>query len=68
MAQTKLKTFDKRKLSVFELIVMVLLVAYCAAVVALLVWGFMACFPTGLSGGQRRNNRWRNVRGRCLKI
>ena len=40
MAQTKLKTSNKRKLSVFELIVMVLLVAYCAAVVALLVWGF----------------------------
>ena len=44
MAQTKLKTFGKRKLSVFELIVMVLLIAYCVAVVALLVWGFMAFF------------------------
>ena len=53
MAQTKLKTFGKRKLSVFELIVMVLLIAYCVAVVALLVWGFMASFRTDQSVAQR---------------
>ena len=53
MAQTKLKTFGKRKLSVFELIVMVLLIAYCVAVVALLAWGFMASFRTDQSVAQR---------------
>lgn len=53
MAQTKLKTFGKRKLSVFELIVMVLLIAYCVAVVALLVWGFMTSFRTDQSVAQR---------------
>lgn len=53
MAQTKLKTFGKRKLNVFELIVMVLLIAYCVAVVALLAWGFMASFRTDQSVAQR---------------
>lgn len=51
MAQTKLKTPGKRKLSVFELIVMVLLIAYCVAVVALLVWGFMGLIPYRSIGG-----------------
>lgn len=53
MTKIKLKTPNKRKLSLFELVVMVLLILYGLAVVGLLLWGFIASFRNDQAVVQR---------------
>lgn len=53
MAKIKLKIPNKRKLSLFESVVMVLLILYGVAVVGLLLWGFIASFRNDQAVVQR---------------
>ena len=53
MAKIKLNTPKKRKLSFFELVVMVLLILYGVAVVSLMFWGFIASFRNDQAVVQR---------------
>ena len=53
MTKIKLKTPNKRKLSLFESVVMVLLILYGVAVVGLLLWGFIASFRNDQAVVQR---------------
>lgn len=53
MAKIKLKIPNKRKLSLFETVVMVLLILYGVAVVGLLLWGFIASFRNDQAVVQR---------------
>ena len=53
MTKIKLKTPNKRKLGLFELVVMVLLILYGVAVVGLLLWGFIASFRNDQAVVQR---------------
>ena len=53
MAKINLKTPKKRKLSFFELVVMVLLILYGVAVVSLMFWGFIASFRNDQAVVQR---------------
>ncbi len=53
MTKIKLKIPNKRKLSLFESVVMVLLILYGVAVVGLLLWGFIASFRNDQAVVQR---------------
>lgn len=53
MTKIKLKIPNKRKLSLFEWVVMVLLILYGVAVVGLLLWGFIASFRNDQAVVQR---------------
>ncbi len=53
MAKIKLKIPNKRKLSLFESVVMVLLILYGVAIVGLLLWGFIASFRNDQAVVQR---------------
>ena len=53
MAEIKLKIPNKRKLSLFESVVMVLLILYGVAIVGLLLWGFIASFRNDQAVVQR---------------
>ena len=53
MTKIKLKISNKRKLSLFESVVMVLLILYGVAVVGLLLWGFIASFRNDQAVVQR---------------
>lgn len=53
MTKIKLKITNKRKLSLFESVVMVLLILYGVAIVGLLLWGFIASFRNDQAVVQR---------------
>lgn len=53
MTKIKLKIPNKRKLSLFESVVMVLLILYGVAIVGLLLWGFIASFRNDQAVVQR---------------
>jgi len=53
MSQTKNKKPGKRKFNAFEAIVIVLLVAYCLAVLLLILWGFVSSFRNDQAVVQR---------------
>ena len=53
MTKIKLKKPNKRKLGLFESVVMVLLILYGVAVVGLLLWGFIASFRNDQAVVQR---------------
>lgn len=53
MAKIKLKIPNKRKLSLFESVIMVLLILYGVAIVGLLLWGFIASFRNDQAVVQR---------------
>ena len=53
MTKIKLKIPNKRKLGLFEAVVMVLLILYGVAVVGLLLWGFIASFRNDQAVVQR---------------
>ncbi len=53
MTKIKLKIPNKRKLSLFESVVMVLLIFYGVAIVCLLLWGFIASFRNDQAVVQR---------------
>ncbi len=53
MTKIKLKLPNKRKLSLFESLVMVLLILYGVAVVGLLLWGFISSFRNDQAVVQR---------------
>mgnify|MGYP000548753867 CR=1 FL=1 len=53
MTKIKLKIPNKRKLSLFESVVMVLLILYGVAVIGLLLWGFISSFRNDQAVVQR---------------
>ena len=53
MTKIKLKIPKKHKFSLFESLVMVLLILYCVAVVSLMLWGFISSFRNDQAVVQR---------------